>query len=38
MDWDIALWSDFKLQDYLDVFLKLLIEFEIAYILPDSQV
>jgi hypothetical protein len=35
----LALWSDFKLQaDHLDVFLKLLIQFEFAYILADSKV
>jgi hypothetical protein len=34
----LALWSDFKLQaHHLDVFLKLLIDFEFAYILADSK-
>ena len=35
----LALWSDFKLETHhLDVFLKLLIEFEFAYILASSHV
>ena len=35
----LALWSDFKLETHhLDVFLKLLIQFEFAYILAGSQV
>ena len=34
----LALWSDFKLETHhLDVFLKLLIQFEFAYILAGSQ-
>jgi hypothetical protein len=35
----LALWSDFELEaEHLDVLLKLLIQFEFAYILADSKV